>query len=400
VFGKFREALKDQPVGSRTHRLVFLAIASVAVLLEIIDYSTIGMWSTSRDFLITLGFDITLTASFVCAAFRPAVGGALVFLIANVEALVWSSIGWPLYFIYVVLADWIARKWTWQAVGFLAVLLALTYSNSPNVGSTVLVTAVCVLIATSVGIALRRTNDKVQALERETREAKEAALRARDQVQEELAAQLHDTAVRDLVRLVSLNDSPARSPEEVQAKEEMMGQIARNALRNIRATINRQGAPAAAPDATDVISICQRMLRSRNIELVTECPENLNAVVARDQLEVFSLVVQEGSTNILKYAPTGSQAQLLIDGSPTAGISIVLTNSVDVSRKDAGSLTGGFGLQNLTSRVEAIGGECVSERRGNDWQLIAALPPVSPVVLPRVDAAERRPEAGYGPQHV
>lgn len=371
-----------QPAGTAIHRRVFGVIALVGLSLEFFDYSTIPMWSMDPQFLLTLAISVALAAALTWAGFRPCGGGIAVIAISIGEAMVGAGVGWPSFFLYVVVGDWIAKRWTWAGATAFVIYEIILLMNSDYAEGTIFISALSLAIAVAVGMTIRVNGDNVERLQREATDAREAAQRARDQVQEELAAQLHDTAVRDLVRLVSLNESPAETEEETRNKEALMGQIAREALRNIRAALN-QIPQDRGEGAGDVVETCQRMLQARNITLIADYPHELHEVMGADMGEVFDLIVREGSTNILKYAPCGSTARLLVDGSSDEGVSIVMRNEIADGEVDPGPLSGGYGLHNLLGRVEALGGSLYSGASTGGWSLIAQFPPAPHVELPR-----------------
>ncbi len=376
-----REALQHQPRASAAHRYIFLALVLALSGSEFWMYLTSSRAGEPVS-TETVAMAVLLTVSFMYAAFRPMVGGALVFAAGILEGFLWTEVALPSIFIYIMAADWISRRWYWPTFGFLGLVVSLTLVNQRDALHTFPTYITEVLVAVIAGLAMRRNGDRVERLEREAREAKEAAERAKQEIHDELAAHLHDTAVRDLVRLVSLIDSPISTEEEKENRDKMMGEAARDALRNIRATISPSQLPQEQRTLADSIAICVRMLMTRSITLTVNMHGDDNDTVLNEYRDLIELIVQEGTTNILKYAPAGSSARLLLESSPDEGVSVLLNNDIAQDESDLGPLSGGFGLHNLRSRVEAEGGELLSGPTGDSWVLIAQLPPVQPIVIP------------------
>lgn len=113
------------------------------------------------------------------------------------------------------------------------------------------------------------------------------------------------------------------------------------------------------------------MLSTREICLSSSVPEGLNNKLSRQQALVASTVVRESATNVLKYAPEGSQASLDID---TEGSEITISLSNEIGEKPASDITGGFGLVNLERQLDEVKGELSYGETGSRWILYASIP--------------------------
>lgn len=120
------------------------------------------------------------------------------------------------------------------------------------------------------------------------------------------------------------------------------------------------------------IAMSAQMLTTRSITLSTDSEANLDAKLDRETTTLASLFVRESATNALKYAPSASNVDLIIELAPEI-LSLTMRNDV-AALPQAGSITGGFGLSNLRQRIEASGGSLTFVHNDNEWVIIASIP--------------------------
>lgn len=115
------------------------------------------------------------------------------------------------------------------------------------------------------------------------------------------------------------------------------------------------------------------MLSSRDIILEADETAELEPIITGSQLSLARLVIREAATNVLKYAPVGSSANLILDLLPNSFLSITMTNAI-ADQLPTASLTGGFGLINLQQRLTAVGGTFEYARSDHRWVVTATIP--------------------------
>ncbi len=97
----------------------------------------------------------------------------------------------------------------------------------------------------------------------------------------------------------------------------------------------------------------------------------LDAKLDRETITLASLFVRESATNALKYAPSASNVDLIIELAPEI-LSLTMRN--DVAALPQARITGGFGLSNLRQRIEASGGSLTFVHNDNEWVIISSIP--------------------------
>ena len=113
------------------------------------------------------------------------------------------------------------------------------------------------------------------------------------------------------------------------------------------------------------------MKTTRSITLSIDSEANLDAKLDRETITLASLFVRESATNALKYAPSASNVDLIIELAPEI-LSLTMRN--DVAALPQARITGGFGLSNLRQRIEASGGSLTFVHNDNEWVIIASIP--------------------------
>ncbi len=272
--------------------------------------------------------------------------------------------------LYLILILWFVRSWIIPAglVLILSETLLIVMSDVPElqivssllVGGTVL----------AVGLALRYYSERKISAEKETEEA----ILARDQVRQELASQLHDTIAKDTAHVLLLAQDFAGRHPELSNEITPIVTAASSASRTIRPMIMSLGGDKDPVALQDVIDQVTAMLKTRHIALAVTQDEEITKALPQPQESTAALAIRECGTNILKYAPANSDADLTVDiDDGTGTLSLSMTNVVSEETPVEG-VTGGYGLKNLQTRLRYEGGDMELARLVNRWLVYITIP--------------------------
>lgn len=370
TFQDWRHRLSPSKSSSRLVQAACVVAAISVLLLDTVVLSQAD--ALNRLTIQALGLLVALLAT--VGWFGPIAELAFV-MTYSVVAL--SPIGTDLAFvvlgIYLITILWIVRSWLVGAYLIFFLTHIAQFSSSFFSAPSLLSVALGLLIVTLVGFGLRWQNSRMNEALELARSSEEKAIQATAQVRSELACLLHDTIAKDLSRISLVAQDLAQTPQWQPDKLEALAKNASDASRRIRPVILNLNSTERS-NIRDTIVLTTRMLSTRAICLETNIGEVDLRLTAQQEL-LAGLVVREGCTNILKYAPAGSQASLVISDDD-AVVSITLSNIV-VSNPQT-DLIGGFGLENLRNRLEQVGGEISYFASGGRWILYATIPPSTP----------------------
>ena len=277
------------------------------------------------------------------------------------------------YGIYVIAALWIMRSWTIPGLLLIVVLDAYTFYFAETWQIALL--SVCVLTLLTLGFAFtfRYQNKKL----RQTEDALELAEETGEKLRQDLASQLHDTIAKDLTQISIIAQQLERtSSDENREQLEELSALASRTARQIRPTILNLNSERTTYTLAQAIADSVTMLTARSITLNVETPSDMDAVLSRRQKQSISLIVREGATNILKYAPAKSSAHLTIEIDELSNAYVSMSNLLTPpdKQKNMPEITGGFGLANLENRIREEGGELTFWQTSTRWMLSATLP--------------------------
>lgn len=275
--------------------------------------------------------------------------------------------------IYVISALWVMRSWTIPGLVLITgVNVCMFYlTDSWQLG----LLSVCILTLLSLGFAFtfRYQNTKL-------RQAKDALVLAEEtgeRLRQDLASQLHDTIAKDLTQ-ISIIAQQLKSADggETRGQLEELSVLASRTARQIRPTILNLNSERTTYTLARAIADSVTMLTARSITLNVETPSDMDALLSRRQKQSISLIVCEGATNILKYAPAKSSAHLTIEIDELSNAYVTMSNLLTPpdKQKDMPEITGGFGLANLENRIRDEGGELTFWQTSTRWMLSATLP--------------------------
>lgn len=353
-----------------SQRIIFVSLALVLGLLEVTGLlvrvaNYPSMWALAILVILLASCawfspwsDIAYTVFFDCLLLSP--------LSDNFSFTIWG--------ICAISISWIARSWIIPglAIFFSAEIFSLLVANPPT--AQVLSFILDTLATLSLGFFLRWQHQRMERMTMESQQAKEEAERSGERIRRELAAELHDTIAKDLVRLAILADRIAKHPDEAKPQDlKLVSDIAKTASSRIRPVILNLDTTRVSASLTDILDDVRSMLRAREMVLETDANAELDSLLTRQQRLLASLVVREAATNALKYAPAGAYIELEMSLDEERILTIMMSNPVSELPEYHG-MTGGFGLRNLESRLNDEGGELLFGRNSQGWIITAVIP--------------------------
>ncbi|MFT0762145.1 histidine kinase [Actinomyces sp. F1_1611] len=356
---------------------VFVAFAAVVLLLEATaNEASIAadrwqmMWSILAAVLIAL------------MAWFPAGAGSAFCVLVVADTIMAPSEGvllFPVMGLYAILADWISRRWYWQAaVAFLAVDGAVLLRSS-TISADLVGIAIGLAGAVGLGFGIQVLDRRMRAMHSRIEVARQEVIDAERSVRQDIAASLHDTVARDLSGIIVTSDvALARCTDHALGDQlQTINSSARASLRRVRALIG--GLRSSDPNVSlaEVIHTCRVMLQVCEVSLNSELPAELDQQLTQRQRSLLALAIREGTSNILKYAQPGSSANLLLEGLPDRAVALTIVSDVPAAQRldpRPAELSGGFGLANLASRVSDVAGSIDFGRSGGRWVLSVTVP--------------------------
>lgn len=270
----------------------------------------------------------------------------------------------------ILMVFWLIRSWIIPAVLVLVLDGAAGTAMSITPGLQAFSSLFTTVLVLTIGLTLRWQNGRRVLAEQE----KEATQRASIDNRRELARQLHDTTAKDLAHVAVLAQDVATRHPELSSELSPLVAAATEASRRIRPMILSIGTAANETPLSKVVEQVTQMLKTRNITLDTVIPENLDDSVTRQQRLTGALAVRECGSNILKYAPAGSEANLVIESNTKPSVlTISLSNEIADTPAPPG-MTSGYGLSNLAARIRGEGGSMEASNLGSQWLIYITLP--------------------------
>ncbi|MDR6939394.1 two-component system sensor histidine kinase UhpB [Arcanobacterium hippocoleae] len=280
--------------------------------------------------------------------------------------------------IYIIAVSWVVHGWILPAFAiYITAEIALAYSaavfSSASLAEQLISAVTGAIIVFGLGFWLRAEHAKNTRYAEEAQKAHEEAAAASAHVRRELATLLHDTVAKDLVRITLSAQNLADKHTDLQSELQDLAEIASQASQRVRPVIlDMRQPPAASAHLASTIELAQRMLNTREITLEVEMPDNLDSELSDQQKALLRLLISEGVTNILKYAPVGACASMLISVGEQSAVSATLSNPIADNPEP--SIIGGFGLQNLEFHFKESGGMVQYMRFKNRWLLYGEIP--------------------------
>lgn len=273
-----------------------------------------------------------------------------------------------------------AAAWTLPLV-VAALLSPLRVARWPQIIANAYVMTVCVVIAISVGCAIRAIESRRERAAREVRQAERLSL-ARD---------LHDLIAHHMTGVIVQANAAltiqATAPDKIEP-------ILRNIVDASTETLESTRRLVRILRENNHIALRPGELLSELAELVAahssgsaagdgtarlEATASARVAHLSPEVEVSVLrLVQEALTNVRRHAPN-AQTVVRLDAQP-AWVRVVVTNSSPLhgASKPIGGHSG-YGLLGLRERVEALDGTLqAGPLHGGGWQVTATLPMTAP----------------------
>lgn len=282
----------------------------------------------------------------------------------------------PSFGISIVLVFWLMRSWIVPAIGVMIidVVVSIAVSTTPQLQlfSSIIVSSLSLII----GLTLRWQNSRRILAEIQQEQARDAA----EQIKQELARQLHDTTAKDLAHVAVLAQDLKVHHPDLASELDALISVATSASRRIRPMILSIDTTARETPLSDVVTQVTAMLKTRNIMLETSIAGDIDTVLVRQQRLVAALAIRECASNILKYAPAYSEANLEMETYAAPGVlTISLSNQIS-SQPAVPSMSSGYGLANLSSKIRSEGGTIDSSNIGQQWVTYITLPRYAPML--------------------
>ncbi|MGH1548559.1 sensor histidine kinase [Leifsonia poae] len=382
--------------------VVDVALAVIYLLPSVIGAIIVSATEPSPREIAHLALSVVAGLALLARRYRPGlvfaiatvVLGASVFLGRDVDVL-------PTLFALYALAVYRSIRSAWIAFGVTAfvtvgtltaqVLLAraavFTPLETAALPSGILVlsfSAVAVLVGSNSGNRRRYLDALIDRARQLARERDQQAVIAAAAERSRIAGELHDIVSHSLTVMITLADGSARqAPTDAERSAETMRLVAetgRGALADMRRLLGvlRDGDEAAArepqPGVGDLSALVETFRAAGlpvRITVSGDAPDD-----AGQQLTIFR-VVQEGLTNVLRYAPSSTAVRVvLVFGADR----VIITVDDDATVHGAPDQGSGRGLIGLRERVALYGGTLeAGPRPGGGWRVRAVFDAVRSV---------------------
>ncbi|WP_303195040.1 sensor histidine kinase [Cutibacterium sp.] len=353
---------------SRVAQPLVVVIFSVFCLVSGTVEVAVGLEKPS---LVGIIFPLALIAAFVASAWLEVFEFVFIasYIIFNLLGLIqcYELVGFGISFLMVF---WLMRSWIVPvAVVFLVdSVLSVALSDIPDV--QVVSSALDIFLVFTIGLAFRWQNRRLMLAEQEKERASLSLVKNR----RELARQLHDTTAKDLAQLAVLAQDLATRHPELSDDLAPLVKSAIQASRRIRPMILSIDTSATQPSLSQVIQQVKQMLNTRSITLDVVAPEGVDNGLTRQQQLTGALAIRECASNVFKYAPVESEANLVVDVQAGSGIlTISLSNEIS-GAPPVLEMSGGYGLSNLGDRIRSEGGTMEVSNVGGQWLIYITIP--------------------------
>ncbi|MDO5032154.1 sensor histidine kinase [Corynebacterium sp.] len=261
------------------------------------------------------------------------------------------------------------RRWEYAALfSALYVLLALVDPNShfflaADFFSTLL-SSILYVAAIAIGINLKRSREKQLAAKQRAAEEREA-----------LMTTLHDSVSATLTSVVMRSETLAlvqKDPALVEAAT-AIADDARQAMGEVRdllRVMKSDNLPKPGRSVCSEVSALEDLLRSHNFDC--DMDVNLGKCGELGLPKNLHLIFSELGANILKYAPRNSTVTISAE-SINNGFKLRIESEIAEQQSPA-HMTTKLGLDDITKRVNSVGGTFHSGKHGDLWITRLSLP--------------------------
>lgn len=373
------------PVWLRVALVLFAAIALFDDLraLDPQDYTAGGVIVVAVQMVLSYG-------ALALVAWRPGVAGILL-LAPLVLALLTHNYGFTLICAVIITVATVSLVPRIMSLFYTVALAAWVVAAAVVEGTTdvLWLLGTTLVVGVLTGIALRFFVIQHRESAARLRSIEAAHQQLREQERLALARDLHDVVAHELT-LVTMQAAGAHrqdDPVVLHNTISTMEDAARSGLQELRTLLQILRESPGAVDRNDSSSglttgSLANLLDSLNASLAAagfsvtvrteegldQLPTTVRGTAAR--------ILQEASTNIIKYAPAGSSCLLSVTRDTNAML-IRTENDLRSSRRtnyQEPPLTSGFGLRGIQERVELLNGEVTYGPENGRWVLNVRIP--------------------------
>lgn len=339
-----------------------LPVVAGTVLMYLVLY--LALWRTTWAVLASIPLLISVLAS--RDDVTGILAGALMVLLAPMTTRwLFTGLTWALY------------------LGWLVAASAVHGARWPELFWPVLL---MFFVAATIGTGVRGFQMGRAADRRQLMELREENLRIREDERAALARELHDVVAHELSVMSLQITSRSRSddPDELHRVLDNVKRSAHSALYELRLLVGllREGGDGGADighlnEDTSVVGVVEQLRRQLGeLGFVATCRvpgeiDRLPATLTRTLIRIL----QEASTNIVKYAPRASAWEATVRLGPDEVVLTVIsqlgprTPSSDLRRGPTG-----WGLRGIAERVDLLGGDFSAGPSGGQWVVRATIP--------------------------
>ena len=247
-------------------------------------------------------------------------------------------------------------------------------TRTTGIVSLTLALLIALAIGTSVRNRRQRVSDLVARANALARERDQQAELARAAERSRIAREMHDVVAHSLSVMIALADGAGaalgRAPDQARTALGELSDTGRTALADMRRVLGvlETDAPLEPPGSADLAALVERF-RTAGLAVRTE---GLGTDLGDTglQLAVYR-IVQEGLTNVLRYAPDAAQVLVRIRA---------VMDQVEVEVVDSGGggvteqVGAGRGLIGMVERAKVYGGDVKAGPWQSGWRVRATLP--------------------------
>ena len=321
----------SKPRTSKIQALIFTLTAAGLLTLNLLRLTNSDFRNVPQIVLFDLFFALTLA----CVGFFPEIGTAsyLVFYLLSVgiDLLSPGSIFLVLGLIPICVF-WVYKKHIFISGLIFVSVHALTavFNSGHREGFIELIVFEFFIIAI-LGFLARAFSKQLDELDNRVSSARSESKAKEDKIRRELAGELHDNTAKDLTQISLLAQQYAQSSatDTDRLHWKQVENIARGASLRLRPLIHHLKPTGAVLPVGEMIAQNRQMLLQESIELEIELDSDRLNGLPESQRKLFNLFVQEGSLNVLKYAPRRSVVTLDVEVLTNGTILVIMKNRID-----------------------------------------------------------------------
>lgn len=235
------------------------------------------------------------------------------------------------------------------------------------------------VLAAAVGLYLRDLDSR----------RRQSIADARRAQRDQLARDLHDFVAHDISGMLAQAQAgqilAERNPAAAADAFRRIEEAGVKALAAMDQTVTMlHDAEVTPPTLFDLPDVVGRFAATGTVDAHLDIDPHIAAdQLPRDITTTAYRVVVEALTNVRRHAPAADEVQVQVNRTtPTPGIRVLVADNGESQPTKPNGRCGGYGLQGLTERVEALGGNLVAgTAESAGWQVSAFLP---------LDRGERR----------